>query len=407
MMYFQSPELVISGIGILSAIGQGKEAFWNALIKGNHAFDILKREGRNNGSTFLGAEIPDFDLPERVSRRNSRDLSLTGQAALKTLDEIFQDAKLDEIDSRRLGIIIGGSNLQQRQLALTFAKYQDRSAYIRPQYALSFMDTDLCGLCTEEFSIKGMAYTLGGASASGQLAILHAAQAVQTGQVDYCIALGALMDLSFFELQAFRSIGAMGSDRFQDNPGRASRPFDLYRDGFIYGENCGAVVVESMKSAIARKTNIYARVAGGAIAMDANRNPNPSKEGELRAISQALQHARFSPKAIDYINPHGTGSKIGDEIELAAIQESNLSDAAINATKSITGHGLSAAGTVEVIATLLQMKESTLHPTRNLEHPLTPLFWAHEQPVYHNIKRALCLSFGFGGTNTALCLENY
>ncbi len=248
---------------------------------------------------------------------------------------------------------------------------------------------------------------MGGASASGHVAILQAIQAVRTGQVDICIALGALQDLSYWECQALRSLGAMGSDRYAAEPALACRPFDQHRDGFIYGESCGVVVIERSDSAIRRPVKPYALLSGGAMGMDGNRNPNPSYEGEVRAIQQTLKQANLPAHAIDYINPHGTGSVIGDEIEIKAIRECRLSHAYINATKSITGHGLSAAGTVEIIATLLQMQASRLHPTRNLENPIdASCHWVQHESVPHTIKYALNLSIGFGGLNTAICLQN-
>ncbi len=398
---------VITGIGITSNLGQGQAAFSDALLAGRSAFGYLRRPGRQQDSSFLGAEIPDFTLPEFFSPRVRRNTSFSDQVALVTLNEAWKDAKLEQIDKCRVGLVIGGSNFKQRELQQIYQKYQDKAAFIRPNYGVSFMDTDLCGLCTEQFGIKGLAYTVGGASASGQLAIIQAIYAIQTGQVDVCIAMGALMDLGYLELQAFKSLGAMGSDRFAHEPDKACRPFDLNRDGFIYGESCGAVVIESVDSVRKRKLKPYATILGWAIEMDGNRNPNPSYEGEVKVIESVLGEAQLSPREIDYINPHGTGSPLGDETEIKALSACGLSSAYINATKSLTGHGLSAAGIVEIVAVLLQMKSSKLHPTKNLKLPIEPSFnWVQEKSIFHEIQRALSLSMGFGGINTALCLEN-
>src|SRR5262249_38255666 len=163
---------------------------------------------------------------------------------------------------------------------------------------------DLCGLCTEQFAIQGFAYTLGSASASGQVALLQAMQSVRSGQVDVCIALGALQDLSYLECQALRSLGAMGSNRYAEEPALACRPFDTLHDGFIYGESCGAVVIENAASAQKRQVRSYAAIVGGAITMDRNRNPNPSYDGEVYVIQRALMQAGLSSQQIDYINPH-------------------------------------------------------------------------------------------------------
>jgi len=399
-------ELLITGLGVTSAIGQGKSTFAEALLQGRQVFGVMQRPCRQKGTAFLGAEIPSLCLPDRLSKRLLRTASFSGQVALTTLYEAWDEAKLDGVDAERIGLVIGGSNLGQRELIQAHETYADRLSYLKPTYGISFMDSDLCGLCTEQFGIRGLTYTVGGASASGHVSIIQAAQAVLTGTVDVCIAMGALMDLSYMECQALQTLGAMVTDRYANEPARACRPFDKDRDGFLYGEACGAVVIERAVTAMQRPVTPYAVLASWAMGMDGNRNPNPSSDGEVRVIQRALDAAGFSAREIDYINPHGTGSIIGDEIELKALRDGQLTRAYINTTKSITGHGLSAAGTVEVIATLLQMQASLLHPSLNLDDPLDPSFnWVLSQSIPHVIERALNLSIGFGGINTAICLE--
>jgi malonyl-ACP decarboxylase len=395
-------------MGVISAIGQGKAAFARALLDGETAFGVMQRPGRQRESAYVGAEIREIVFPPRIARQTLRAASLSAQAALVVLQEAWMEARLADVDPRRIGLIVGGSNIQQRELAQIHEAYRDCSAFLRPTYALSFMDSDLCGFCTAQFGIRGLAYTVGGASASGQLAIVQAAQAVLTNQVDVCIALGALMDLSHWECRGLRALGAMGSDRYADEPALACRPFDRDHDGFIFGESCGAVVIESLESSQRRGAEPYAALRGWGIAMDGNRNPDPSLEGEIQAIQDALDASGWPSARIDYVNPHGTGSIVGDETELMALRACGLTDAYLNATKSLIGHGLSAAGTVEVIATLLQMHAGRLHPTRNLEHPIDPtLNWATHKSIDHQIENALTLSLGFGGINTALCWQRH
>lgn len=400
------PELAITGIGVVAASGQGRAAFTEGLLAGGQAFGVMQRPGRQKNSAFLGAELPELRFPDGLSRRALRGTSLSGQAALVALHEAWYDAYLDDVEPDRIGLVIGGSNLQQRELVLLQELYAERPQYLRPTYGVSFMDTDLCGLCTEAFPIRGFALSVGGASASGHVALLQAAQAVLSGRVDVCIALGGLMDLSYWECQGLRSLGAMGSDRFAQEPELACRPFDRDHDGFIFGECCGAVVVERVSGSRSR-VEPYAQLAGWATVMDGNRNPNPSLDGEIRVIGAALKDARFTAADIDYVNPHGTGSVLGDATELQALAHCGLAGAPINATKSVIGHGLSAAGLVEVIATLVQMEQGRLHPTRNLDAPIEPGFnWVRERAAAWKIDCALNLSLGFGGINTALCLRN-
>ncbi|HEY1529130.1 MAG TPA: beta-ketoacyl synthase N-terminal-like domain-containing protein [Candidatus Angelobacter sp.] len=400
------PKPVITGIGVISAIGQGKSEFASALLEGKTAFSVMQRPGRQRGSAFLGAEIGEIAFPPEIPRQTLRAASFSAQAALVVLQEAWHEARLSDVDPRRIGLIVGGSNIQQRELVQTHESYRDRSMFLRPTYALSFMDSDLCGFCTAQFGIRGLAYTVGGASASGQLAIIQAAQAVLANQVEVCIALGALMDLSYWECQGLRALGAMGSDRYASEPSLACRPFDRDHDGFIFGESCGAVVIESLQSSQRRDVEPYAVLHGWGIAMDGNRNSDPSLEGETRAIRNALGASGWPSVQVDYVNPHGTGSLLGDETELKALHACGVTDAYLNATKSLIGHGLTAAGTVEVIATLLQMKAGRLHPTNNLENPIDPdLNWVRNTPIDYSIGNALTLSMGFGGINTALCWQ--
>ena len=355
---------------------------------------------------YIGAEIRDFVFPPGIARQTLRAASLSAQAALVVLHEAWVEARLSDVDPRRIGLIVGGSNVQQRELTQVHDAHRDSAAFLRPTYALSFMDSDLCGFCTAHFEIRGLAYTVGGASASGQLAIVQAAQAVLTNQVDVCIALGALMDLSHWECRGLRALGAMGSDRYANEPALACRPFDRDHDGFIFGESCGAVVIESLAVESAARSRALRRLAGLGNHDRRQSQSGSIAGGETQAIHNALDASGWTPAQIDYVNPHGTGSIVGDETELKALRACGLTGAYLNATKSLIGHGLSAAGTVEVIATLLQMQAGRLHPTRNLDHPIDPtLNWVKDKSIDHPAENALTLSMGFGGINTALCWQ--
>jgi malonyl-ACP decarboxylase len=393
-------------MGVISAIGQGKAAFSQALLAGAQAFGVMQRYGRQRESSFLGAEIGAVRFPQEISESTRRSASLCAQTALVALSEAWDEARLFDVDPARIGLVVGGSNIQQRELTQIRDRYRERPEFLRPTYGLSFMDTDVCGFCTAQFGIRGTACTVGGASASGQLAIIQAVQAVITNQVDACIAIGALMDLSYWECYGLRALGAMGSDRYANQPALACRPFDRDHDGFIFGESCGAMVIESTESSRRRGVLPHAELCGWGSSIDGNRNPNPSLDGETRAIKTALQSAQWPASRIDYINPHGSGSIEGDATEIRAFRACGLEGAYLNATKSLIGHGLSAAGVVEAIATVLQMQEERLHPTRNLENPIdTTLNWVRESPVKHRIEHALTMSMGFGGVNTALCWQ--
>lgn len=397
---------VATGLGVATAFGFGVDSFRTALYSPSPIFKTMQRPGRQlpgGRSAFVGAEIPEVrdPLPPRISRTTG----LTGRVTVAVVQEAWRDAGLDDVDPDQIGLIIGGSNVQTREQLLLQDVQTEKLRFLSPQLGYRFMDTDLCGLCTSVFPIRGFAYAVGAASASGLLAIQHAAAAVQVGRVQACIAVGALQDLSYVELQALRSLGAMGSDRFAEMPDQACRPFDRDRDGFIFGE-CSAAIVFRRLDQVNRSAGIYGAITGSAHVADGNRGPEPSLSGEVRAIRRAIGQAGLRPEDVDYVNAHGTGSPAGDDTEVAAFRESGLVNARINATKSIVGHGLSAAGAVELAAVFLQMRDQRLHATRNLDHPIAPeLLWMGREPESVGFRNALKVSFGFGGIDTAVVVQ--
>ncbi|KAB7619599.1 beta-ketoacyl synthase N-terminal-like domain-containing protein [Alkalilimnicola sp. S0819] len=399
---------LISGIGVATGFGFGKDSLRRGLYGGENAFDRLRRPGRQcpegsgAGAPFIGVELP--EVPALLAPRVARSAGLGAQVAVAVLDEAWREAGLAALEPERIGLIVGGANLQSREQMLARQAYAERLAFLPPRHGYGFFDTDLAAVCCGHFPIRGFAHTLGGASASGTLAVLEAVAAVKSGRVDACIALGALQDVSMFDLQGMRALGALGSERYAGQPGLACRPFDRDRDGFIYGESSAALVIQRSDSVPAGQG--YAAVAGGAQLVDGERGTNPSAAGQRRVLAAALAQAGLAPEQIDYINAHATGTPRGDDTELELYRQAGLAGAWINASKSLIGHGLSAAGAVETAAVALQMRDGRLHATRNLDNPLDPaLRWVRGEPREQAVRHALKLSFGFGGINTALALR--
>lgn len=399
----------ITGMGIITSIGQGIATFKDSLLSGKTQFGYLKQPGRESVKPFIGAELPDIDTQTLFSEYSGllRTANKSAQVAIVAVAEAWQDAQLtsSQVNPERVGLVVGGSNLQQRYQQQTWQRYQSRQEFIRPTYGLTFWDTDILGLISQCFQIQGEGYSVGGASASGAIAIIHAARQILMGNSDICIALGTLSDLSRYEFQALMNLGAMGSERFADRPDLACRPFDQDHDGFIYGEGCGVLVLERTDHARQRGAQSHGQLKGWGLALDGNRSPKPSQKGEERGINTALAMADLQPESIDYVNTHGTGSPLGDKTEVAALKSVGLHRCLLNSTKSLIGHCLTAAGVVEAIATILQMKFGFCHPTQNLVNPIdTSLNWVKETSVQAEIKYAISNSFGFGGINTALLI---
>lgn len=399
----------ITGMGIVTSIGQGVTAFKEALFSGKTQFDYLKRPGREGAKPFIGAEIPEVDVRSLLPEYSSilRTASWSGQIATLAVSEAWQNAKLvnSNVNPERIGLVVGGSNVQQRHQQEIWQRYQSRPQFLRPTYGLTVWDTDIMGLLSQCFHVQGEGYSVGGASASGAVAIIHAARQIVTGATDISIALGSLFDISGYECHGLTNLGAMGSERFADRPDLACRPFDRDHDGFIYGEGCGVLVLERSDHAQQRGAVSYGKLMGWGFNIDGNRSPEPSQKGEERAMNTALAMAELQPEEISYVNTHGTSSPLGDRTEVAVLKSVGLNNCLVNSTKSLTGHCLTGAGVVEAIATLLQMNYGFCHPTHNLVNPIDPtLSWVKETAIQADINYGISNSFAFGGINTALLI---
>lgn len=397
--------LSITGLGILTSTARGATAFEEALRSGRTRFGYLKRPGRKGPSTFIGAEIEDAAIATAVPGKAGilRAASFSAQVAVDAVAQAWTDAGLDSrgVPPERIGVVVGGTNFQVRYQQQTWHRYASNARVIRPTYALSFWDTGVIGLVAECFGIQGDSYCVGGASAGGAMALIHAARQLHSCVVDVCIAIGPLFDISFWECQALTNLGAMGGATFPDQPSLACRPFDEGHDGFIFGEGCAALVLERANGQRAS----YGRLLGWGQAHDGTNGPEPDANGQQRAIRAALAMAGLEASQIDYVNPHGTGAPLGDRTELETLRSVGLGHCWINATKSLVGHCLTAAGAVEAAAALLQLRGGYLHPNRNLEQPIDASFrWTPDHSVEADLRYAVSNSFAFGGLSTALVL---
>lgn len=393
--------VVCIGIGTACGFGYGKEALTAGLSDGRNVFGVLKRDGREpiDGFPLLGVEMP--DPPRILSARDARSTGFSGQVALAVLQEAWTDAGLEAYPSDKIGLIVAGSNLQTREQFLRLQQYSGSDiVMVPPRAGYTFFDTDIASLCAEHFGIEGLQYTVGGASASGAMAVHQAVRAVQSGQVETCIALAPVQDLGAPELYALRNLGAMGSDRFADTPEQACRPFDAQRDGFLFGEMAAALVFARVKG----ERRGYGTVAGLGCAFAAKRGPEPSPDKERDAIDTAFNSA--GTNGVDLIVAHATATARGDDVEAGVLKDMGLKDALITAPKSAIGHGISAAGAMEIAIGFLQMENGCAYPIRNLEHPIEPDLNFVTGTVHHaSIESVLTLSFGFGGINYATVLK--
>ncbi|MEV6118580.1 beta-ketoacyl synthase N-terminal-like domain-containing protein [Streptomyces sp. NPDC052109] len=411
-------EVVITGAGALCAIASDVTSFTGALRAGVCGVGARGAEGAYAElRPTLCADLAGFDLGSALAGRTERlrraavrlaaRSPLSVQASVTVALEGWERADLHRrpVPGDRIGLIVAGHNLGGRLAETVRPRYVTSPVHLPARYPLQFMDTDHVGTVSQLLGLTGEGYTVGGASASGNVALINAARLVASGVVDVCLVLGALTDLSDMERQAFYNLGAMAGARGTP-AARAGRPFDADREGFVPGQGAACLVLESAASAVRRRAEVWSSLAGYALRLDGNGLADPSLAGETEVMRRALALAGLTPDRIDYVNAHGTGAPLGDEVELTALREvfgSGADGPWVNSTKGLIGHCLCAAGVIEAVATVVQMREGFVHANVNLERPLDPgarLVGATARPAV--IGHALSNGFGFGGFNTSV-----
>lgn len=407
-----SQTVVITGLGIVNSIANNVSEFTSALKVGQcgvKATNDLTMPYMASVDPAIWQKL----ITEKKANKILRNNSLTAQISTCAAWEAFADAGLQTLEPSELnqmGLVIAGNNLAQSYIEQNHQKFSKQPEFINPTYAMSYFDTNVLGVISEVLNIHGPGFTVGGASASSNAALFQAFHLVKNGVVPRCMVVGALSELSPLEAQAFAILGAMNTTPNLE-PYLASRPFDTNRAGFVYGQGAACVVIENLAVAQKRQAKIYAELAGVALCLDGNHMPEPTVAGEERAMREALQMAQITPEKINYINPHATASRLGDEVELQALKNifgSHLKSVPVNATKALIGHGLSSAGLMELVATLVQMQNDFVHPHLGLDTPMSIDFdFVGKDFRSHRIDWALSNSFGFGGINTAVVIKNW
>ncbi len=408
----------VTGMGVVTPIGIGIPAFTEALKNGKSNFAIKNYTIEDKTFKYVYGRVENFDLKKNIldsdfeehwklKIKRLRDISLSTAYGTFCAVEAWHHAKLPAtIDKSKIAIVVAGSNTQQQYSQEIRDTYKNKMQFMKPSYGFNFLDSDMIGVASELFEITGEGFTVGAASASGNMGIIQACRLIEAKEYDVVMVIAPMMDLSVFEYQGFSALGAMQPVAAETEGIPLYKPFDIDHAGFIYGQNAGAIILESKEHAQQRKAKVFGTISGYGVTLDANRNPNPSVEGEQKAIAKAIQKAGILSEQIDYINAHGTGSKLGDHTELEALINSELKNKPINSTKSLIGHGITAAGIVEAIASLIQMNENFMHENLNLKIPIEyPMDWIQSYRDVQSIQYTLSNSFGFGGVNTAIILE--
>jgi 3-oxoacyl-(acyl-carrier-protein) synthase len=422
-----SQRVVVTGMGVVTPIGDTIESFWTALVNGRSGIGRWKRPIDERCYARIGGDLSDFDLAAHLARQAPygpdvvkrclalmRSSPLVPKLVAGAALQAYHDAELPGgHDPRRIGHVLAGHNVNADyivQNALTF--HHSDPDYIEPLFGLLCLDTDPLAATSELLSLRGPSFTVGGACASGNMALLAALDLLRAGRADAVLVSGAPIAHEQVALHSWTMLEALSYRSFNDAPERASRPFDALREGFVPSEGAGALVLERLDGARARGAHVHAELLGAAATSDGCRLTRPDLEGQSRAMQLAMEDARVDASGIDYVNAHATSTPLGDAIEAAAITRvlgARAREVPVNATKSMVGHCLSAAGVVEAIATVLQLVHGIVHPTINQEQrdPDIELDVVPNQARAAAVSLALSNSFGFGGLNSTIVLGRF
>jgi len=407
--------VVVTGLGVLSPIGNDVPSFWAALLEGKSGITKITRFPVDGFNCQIAAELKDFKpedtLGKKASRRMDRFVQYASVAALESISHSKLD--LDKVDKNRMGVVIGSGIGGLETLEREHEKLRDRGPTRVSPFLIPMM---ICDMASGQVSImtgaKGPNYACVSACASAAHSISDACWLIQSNQADVMIAGGAEAAITPVGIAGFDSMKALSTRN--EKPEQASSPFDRKRDGFVMGEGAGILILEDLSHAEKRGAAILAELVGFGITADASHitQPAPGGEGAIRAMSQAIESAGIAKEEVDYINAHGTSTPYNDKNETAAIKTlfgTHAKSIHISSTKSMTGHLLGASGGIEAVATVMSIQKSIIHPTTNYQDPDPDcdLNYTPNVSVSREIRVALSNSFGFGGHNATLAFKKF
>lgn len=408
--------IVITGMGVASCYGNDVDVFYQNLLAGHSGVKTITQFPCDQFPTRIAAEIPNFDSGEYIekkqARRVDRFIAYTMVAGKKALEmgQVTPEV-LEQLNKSRCGVLVSSGMGGMKVFSDGVQDLLEKGIRKVTPFFVPFILTNMGGaLLAMDIGFMGPNYSISTACATGNNAIIAAASHIRRGETDMMLCGGAEAAIIPMGLAGFCACKALSQRN--DEPARASRPWDKDRDGFVMGEGGGVLLLESLDHALARGAPIYAEYLGGGLSCDAYHmtEPKPDGEGVVLCIKNALEDAGVTPEEINYINAHATSTPLGDMAELNALKKvfKHPSKVIMNATKSLIGHLLGGAGGVEAIATIKAITDGMIHPTINLENPEDGLeFDIPTVAKKAQINVALSNSFGFGGHNASIVLSKY
>ena len=405
--------VVVTGVGVVSALGTGVEKNWAALMAGQSGIDHITRFDASVLPTQIAGEVKDFNAEDFIPKKEIKKMDLFIQYALAAADMAMEDSGLQitEENAERVGVLVGSGlgglpTIERYHEAMMEGGYKKISPFFIPMLIINLAP----GHISIKHGAKGPNLSSVSACATGTHSIGDAFHMIARGDADAMIAGGTESTITPLGLGGFNVMKAL-STRNED-PKTASRPFEKNRDGFVMGEGAGIVILEEYESAVKRGAKIYAEVAGYGLTGDAYHltAPAPEGEGAARCMAMAMRNAGVKPEEVDYINAHGTSTPFNDLFETLAIKKAlgeHARELMVSSTKSMTGHALGAAGGIEAVYTLLAMERGMVPPTINLMEPdpECDLDYVPNEARAAEVRVAMSNSLGFGGTNATLLFK--
>ncbi len=402
--------VVVTGLGSINPLGNNIPDTWDNLCKGASGIDDITAFDTSDLPVTFAGEVKNFDANEYMGKQHARKLDRSGHLSIYATEEALKDAGLEAKErlGTNVGIVLGTGIGGIGATEGGVRAYDERGpSRVNPMTITQLMPNSSTGQVAIKYGIEGPSLTITTACAASANAIGEAKRIIENGIVDTVVAGGTESGTTPMTMAAFAQIKALSTNN--DSPQEASKPFDKYRDGFVMGEGSTMMVLESEESAKSRGANIYGYLVGYGSSTDAFHITAPSEGGigSSRAMDASLKDASLNPEAINYINAHGTSTKINDATETIAIKRSFGSAAenvSISSTKSMVGHLLGGAGAFESMVCLMSIKDSVIPPTINLNTPdeECDLNYTPNNSIEKDISYAMTNSFGFGGHNAVL-----
>lgn len=410
-----SKRVVITGLAAIAPVGTGLENFWQSLLEGKSGIDRITRFDASEFSTQIAGEVKDFDPSLYMDKKEAKRMDRFTQYAIAGSKMALKDAEidLDTIDKNRVGVVLGSGVGGMETLEDTARVLHEKGpGRVSPFFVPMMIGNMAAGQVAIATGVKGPNITVVTACASATNAIGDAFKLIQRGGADAVITGGTEASIVPLALAGFCSMKALSTRN--DDPQKASRPFDAQRDGFVMGEGAGIVILESLEHAQKRGARIYAEVFGYGVTADAHHitAPAPGGVGAAQAMREAINDAGIAKEDVDYINAHGTSTNLNDKYETMAIKDvfgEYAKKLAISSTKSMTGHLLGAAGGIEMVATSLSVFYDMVPPTINYENPdpECDLDYVPNKARKMKVDYALSNSLGFGGHNATVLIGKY